>query len=117
MKKILLLIIVSLFLCFQQVQSKNPIPCGYIEWTKIKDCDINVYYKVDFGKLNFIVESDNVSIPGNYKIYLFDIFGRKLMEKEIKNPTSFYQDNLKSGLYYIKISNDTTVLNRVIPID
>jgi len=115
MKKVLLLIIVSIFLCFQQVQSKNPIPCGYIEWTKVKDCDI--YYKVDFGKLDFIVESDNVNISGNYKIYLFDVFGRKLMDKEIKNPTSFYQDNLKSGLYYIKLANDTTVLNRVIQVD
>ena len=125
MKKLLLLIIIMISCCFSPTYSTTTSPIGYIEffncekWNSIdtNDCNINIYYKINAGRIDIVVKSNNLTVKGDYKIYLFDMFGRKIIENNIENPISFYKDNLKQGLYYLKITNNKEVFNKVLEIN
>jgi hypothetical protein len=71
---------------------------------------------ISSGKIDFNIKSDDLNIKGSYKLYLFDIFGRKIIEKDIKNPVTFSK-NISPGFYYIKIVNNSNVYNRIINVD
>jgi len=123
MKKILLLIIILIFGFIQPTKSES-VPYTYIKlfdcekWLSIdtNDCNISIYYMISSGKIDISVKSNDLYIKGNYKIYLFDIFGRKIMENDIKNPVTFSKD-ISPGFYYIKVANKYNVYNRVINVD
>lgn len=124
MKKLLLIIIVLTFNWFQPIQSYSTKPSGYIElyhcgkWLEIdtNDTNMDIYYKTNSGRINFIIESTDIKIKGEYKLFIYDIFGRKIMETDIKNPDSFSKD-VKPGFYYIKIVNKQTVFNRGVLVN
>jgi hypothetical protein len=71
---------------------------------------------ISSGKIDISVKSNDLNIKGDYKIYLFDIFGRKIIENDIKNPITFSK-NISPGFYYIKVTNNSNVYNRVINVD
>ena len=101
MKKILLLIIILIFGFIQPTKSEST-PYTYVKffdcekWLSIdtNDCNISIYYMVSSGKIDIMVKSNDLNIKGDYKIYLFDIFGRKIIENDIKNPVTFSKEVL-----------------------
>jgi len=113
----ILLTIVFLGL-FQLSYSQTYIPCDHKEFFKCEkkqtDCNFNVYYKMSIGRLDFMVETPDTKINGEYKIFIFNNLGEKFLEKDIP-PDSFYQ-NLPPGIYSIKIVNKVTNFSRIIKI-
>jgi len=124
MKKILLLIIILIFGFIQPTKSESTVPYTYVKffdcekWLSIdtNDCNISIYYMISSGKIDISVKSNDLNIKGDYKIYLFDIFGRKIIENDIKNPVTFSK-NISPGFYYIKVASNSNVYNRVINVD
>ena len=105
--------------------TEKPHGYGYIKvfdckkWTEIdtNDCNVNIYYKSNTGRLDILIQSTDLKVKGDYKIYLFDVFGRKIMENTIDVPSSFYKSGLRQGFYYMKITNNKEVFNKVIEIN
>ena len=115
----ILLIIVFLQLSYQLSYSQTYIPYDYKELFRCEkqintDCNFNIYYKMSIGRLDFMVETPDTKINGEYKIFIFNNLGEKFLEKDIP-PDSFYLD-LPPGFYSIKIVNKYTNFSRILKI-
>jgi hypothetical protein len=110
MKQFILILILFFFENFANTQTY--IPYGYIELFKYEkqvnlDCNFNVYYKTGVHKVDFIINSTDLKLKGEYKLIIVNIFGEKsrnFIEKDIKAP-EFFSKELDPGTYYIKIIN------------
>lgn len=121
MKKFLLTILL-VFLFIIPVMSSNPtnFDCHQYGYTKVFDCkkwsldtnecNIEIYMKVNPGNIDFYTKSNE----NGYKIFLYDIFGRKLMEKNLKGELNFNKDELTNGLYLLEITDGNRVFTRRI---
>ena len=116
-----ILLIVIMLCCIKISYTQTYIPQDYKELFKCEkqidaiNCNFNIYYKMSIGRLDFMVETPNTKINGEYKIFIFNLYlGEKFLEKYIP-PDSFYQD-LPPGIYSIKIVNKTTNFSRIIKI-
>jgi hypothetical protein len=74
------------------------------------DCEIKIFIKINSGNVDFLVKSNAIG----YKIFLYDIFGRKLVEKDLKIETFFNKDCLANGLYFIKITDGKNIFTKRI---
>ena len=85
------------------------------KWTKIEtsNCDIEIYIKLKTSDIDFLVKSSNTK---DFKLFLYDMFGRKLLEENLKCESTFNKDKLSNGLYLIKITNGTEVHTRRITL-
>lgn len=118
MKKFLLTILLVLSFTISLI-SGNPtnFNCQQYGYSKVFDCDkssdtnkcnIEVYIKVNPGNIDFYVKSNE----NGYKIFLYDIFGRKLMEKNLNGELNFNKDELTNGLYLLKITDGNRVFTK-----
>ncbi len=132
MKKLILSILFALVLIISIAQPAKPCGGGIVstennyhfdqfgylkifdcdKWTEIKteSCSVEIYMKVNPGNIDFMVKSDATG----YKMFLYDIFGRKLVEKDLKCETTFKKEGLTNGLYFIKITDGTQVFTKRI---
>jgi hypothetical protein len=129
MKKFLVLIFSFFILFFSQpIQFTNAsntdevLTKGYSKFfcekrDNLDNCKVEIYYdNSDVGQIKFLVKSEDQTI-NNYKIYLYDIFGREIFEKDIKYPSIFTKKDIVKGLYYLKVSNGIIVFNKRIVIN
>lgn len=129
MKKLILSILFALIISI--AQSAKPFSGGIVvierehfdqygyskiydcdKWAEIKteNCNVEIYMKINPGNIDFMVKSDAFG----YKIFLYDIFGRKLMEQDLKCKTTIKKEGLTNGLYLIKITDGTQVFTKRI---
>jgi len=137
MKKIILLL---LFVLILVLVSAHPLSCkdynenyitnlhnyscgyGYVKifdcdrWANIRTeegCDINIYIKINPGDIDFLVKTtDKIE----YKIFLYNFMGTKLLEKDLKTEAEFKKEGLTNGLYLIKITDGVNVYTKRIDI-
>lgn len=85
------------------------------KWTRIEtyNCNIEIYMKLNPGNIDFLIKSYDAE---DFKLFLYDIFGRNLLEKDLKCESIFNKDKLSNGLYLIKITNGIEVYNRRITL-
>ena len=135
-KKIMLSILFAFLLLISFAQSARPCKdgnglyyanventyvdqCGYTKifdcdkWINAENCNVKVYIKINPGNVDFLFKSENYD---NYTIFLYDMFGRKLMEKNVKGQAEFNKESLTNGLYLIKITDGTQVYTKRINI-
>lgn len=86
--------------------------CDKFTKIKTKDCEVEIYIKINPGNIDFLVKSDATG----YEIFLYDMFGRKLVDKEIKYQAEFKKEGLTNGLYLIKITDGVNVYTKRINI-
>ena len=81
------------------------------DWRVLKsdNCDLEIYMKINPGNIDFYVKT----ILEGYKIFIYDKFGRKIMDKDL-NISRFNKDGLSSGLYFIKVTNGIEVYTKRI---
>lgn len=88
-------------------------------YTKIFDCienncNIDVYFRTELDKIYFDINvDDNIT---KYKIFFYDKFGRKLIEKDIDCSTTFNKSGITKGLYVIRITDGKNSLAKKIMI-
>lgn len=118
LNKLTIVFFVLFQLSYQLLYSQTYISYDYKELFKCEkqidaiNCNFNIYYKMSIGRLDFMVETPDTKINGEYKIFIFNNLGEKFLEKDIP-PDSFYLD-LPPGFYSIKIVNKTTNFSRIL---
>lgn len=111
MKRILLTILILISLTvYNPLYSNRPFS---EEWTEVNYNDncVKIYYKYTENGIYFSVKSHN---DINYEIEMYDIFGRRIINKTVEFSTVFNKSNVAKGLYCLRIHKQDTVTNRLI---
>ena len=87
--------------------------CDRYTTIETNNCSIEIYMKLNPGNIDFFVKSYDAR---DFKLFLYDMFGRKLLEENLKCESTFNKDKLSNGLYLIKITNGTEVYTRRITL-
>jgi hypothetical protein len=86
------------------------------KWANVKTidgCDIDIYIKIGASSIDFLVKTtDKIE----YKIFLYDFMGNKLIEKDLNKEIEFKKEGLTNGLYLIKITDGLNVYTKKIDI-
>jgi len=110
MKKIIIIILFLLLTCL----SYSSQPYGFIKIFDCSDlnslCDMKIYAKAELGTIYFSMDN---YVEG-YKIFLYDSLGRKLLEQNIENESSFNKEGLTNGMFIIKITDGKKVSTKRI---
>jgi glutathione peroxidase len=107
-------------------ETVNPLDTAIVNWilspnttgitAKNNSADISLYGNPSYGKINLEINSP---VAGNFSVELFDIQGSKaghLFSGKIQDRKniSFTPENLKTGIYFLKVSGATT--NKVMKV-
>ena len=113
MKRILLTILILILLAVQNPLYSNR-PSSEEEWTEVNYNDncVKIYYK--YNTENGVYFSIKSPHDINYEIEMYDIFGRKVVDKTVEFSTVFNKSNIAKGLYCLRIHKQDTVTNRLI---
>lgn len=96
MKKIILLFI--LLLSFNLGYTNKD------EYIKIFDINHNeFFFKTEVDKIHFNINIENDNTE--YKMFFYDIYGRKIIEKDIECSITFTKNGISKGLYVIRITD------------
>lgn len=116
MKKILLSIVLILIMFFggmRSLQCKNHMKFSDFDkltTIKTKECDVNVFMKTNNDNVSFLIKTSELV---EYYFILYDIYGRVLISKEIKNDSKINR-NLLKGIYLIRLIDDKeTCIKRI----
>jgi hypothetical protein len=107
-KKLFLMMLLLMMMVIQPVFSSNE------EWNQVnyKDENMSLYYKYQDGRGLYI--KVNAECDVNYKIEMYDIFGRKIIDKTIEFSTDFNKSDIQKGIYCLRIHKQDTVVNSKI---
>ena len=105
-----------LFMSFQTYS--NTIPSAKKttntnEWTKVdyNDNNLRIYYELSTNGIYFKIETPK---DVNYKIEMYDVYGRKILTKDVEFSTNFHRTNVPRGVYCLKIYKSDSVINKRI---
>jgi hypothetical protein len=107
----------KIFLIILLLLSSITIYSSVPDWNKIdyKDDNMTLYYQYkENGNIYFSIKTKQDS---EYKIEMYDIFGRKLFNKTIEFSTVFNKSNISKGIYCLRIHNQKYVINKVILVE
>lgn len=104
-KKILLLIVFILITIFQSMAE-------WVENYKDRNICISTQYVENRGIYFDVYSNEDV----NYEIEMYDILGRKVIEKKVEFSTNFNK-NIPKGLYCLRIHKQDGVINRLISVN
>jgi hypothetical protein len=80
---------------------------------KVKTFDFNVYPSINKG--SFTIELEK--FPGETDLSIFDVRGRLVHERKLKDPKTQLELPLSPGCYYIRVQDENTIGVRKMVIE
>lgn len=112
------MIFIMIFIFITPLSATAECPCelnNQTEWIeRYKDPNICIYTKyIENRGIYFDVFSEDGVV---YELEMYDIFGRKVIEKKVEFSTNFNR-NIPKGMYCLRIHKQDKVTNQLISVN